>query len=372
MRPGQAPFVHTLAQGLPVFCQLLFESHVCGCRPLHCIEPGTQVPVQAPCHTGEGARRADALPAARGAPRLRLLAGDSCRPARTSPSRHRRRRSALHGRSRVQEVHLRTDGRCRTRADVLSRRGAGAQRVDGLTETFWFGPTVVSQFSLLQVCNRVQLPPPQMRATFDALPLHASAPGVNGQSRGYPRRRFRWVRKGSSRLPRRLCLLSDPASGPVSATVESSGPSGTVASWFGRRRRPPSRRLRRPPRRCRSSRRSIRLLEPPLLPAPLLPLAPPSEPPSAGTGRSSSPAMLAQAETMRRLPAAASASQPYRLPPTGRLMSEPSTQPDTCSPQGFRARRTGRQEGRRRRLLLRAGRREKEHRPPPQRARRPR
>ena len=42
---AQAPAVHTLAQGAPVFCQVPLASHVCGCWPLHCSAPGVQTPV---------------------------------------------------------------------------------------------------------------------------------------------------------------------------------------------------------------------------------------------------------------------------------------------------------------------------------------
>jgi hypothetical protein len=47
---AQAPLVHTfgLAHAEPELCHVPVPSHVCGCAPLHCIEPGTQVPTQPP------------------------------------------------------------------------------------------------------------------------------------------------------------------------------------------------------------------------------------------------------------------------------------------------------------------------------------
>ena len=48
MHAEQLPALHTVAQAVPVFCQVPVVSHVCGCSPLHCIEPGEQTPAQLP------------------------------------------------------------------------------------------------------------------------------------------------------------------------------------------------------------------------------------------------------------------------------------------------------------------------------------
>jgi len=44
----QLPELHTTAQDAPVFCHVPAPSHVCGCRPTHCIEPGEHTPTQLP------------------------------------------------------------------------------------------------------------------------------------------------------------------------------------------------------------------------------------------------------------------------------------------------------------------------------------
>jgi hypothetical protein len=40
--------LQTYSQALPVFCQVPVSSHVCGCRPLHWVEPGVHEPLHAP------------------------------------------------------------------------------------------------------------------------------------------------------------------------------------------------------------------------------------------------------------------------------------------------------------------------------------
>jgi hypothetical protein len=46
--PVHEPLLQTFAQAGPLFCQTPALVHVCGCRPLHCADPGVQVPVQVP------------------------------------------------------------------------------------------------------------------------------------------------------------------------------------------------------------------------------------------------------------------------------------------------------------------------------------
>ncbi len=44
----QVPLVHTYGHVAPVLCKVPVLLHVCGCRPLHVAEPGEQTPVHAP------------------------------------------------------------------------------------------------------------------------------------------------------------------------------------------------------------------------------------------------------------------------------------------------------------------------------------
>jgi hypothetical protein len=44
----QLPELQTTAQGVPMSCHAPIASHVCGCRPTHCIEPGEHTPAQLP------------------------------------------------------------------------------------------------------------------------------------------------------------------------------------------------------------------------------------------------------------------------------------------------------------------------------------
>ena len=45
---AQVPALQTFAQAAPVFCQTPFASHICGCRFMHCLALGVQLPVQVP------------------------------------------------------------------------------------------------------------------------------------------------------------------------------------------------------------------------------------------------------------------------------------------------------------------------------------
>jgi len=45
---AQVPALHTFVQAVPVFCQTPFGSHVCGCRFMQPFMPGVQLPVQVP------------------------------------------------------------------------------------------------------------------------------------------------------------------------------------------------------------------------------------------------------------------------------------------------------------------------------------
>jgi hypothetical protein len=44
----QLPAVHVLEHTAPLFCHVPLLLQVCGCKPLHCIDPGVQTPVQMP------------------------------------------------------------------------------------------------------------------------------------------------------------------------------------------------------------------------------------------------------------------------------------------------------------------------------------
>jgi hypothetical protein len=46
--PVQLPAVQTLGHGAPLFPHVPEGEHFCGCCPLHCLSPGTQVPVHDP------------------------------------------------------------------------------------------------------------------------------------------------------------------------------------------------------------------------------------------------------------------------------------------------------------------------------------
>jgi hypothetical protein len=45
--PLHAPLMHTSGHAGPAACQVPVASHVCGCRPVHLTEPGVQTPVHA-------------------------------------------------------------------------------------------------------------------------------------------------------------------------------------------------------------------------------------------------------------------------------------------------------------------------------------
>ena len=44
----QLPELHIKAQGAPMSCHVPVASHVCGCSPKHCTEPGEHTPAQLP------------------------------------------------------------------------------------------------------------------------------------------------------------------------------------------------------------------------------------------------------------------------------------------------------------------------------------
>lgn len=45
VQAAHAPLVQASGHAEPLLCQVPVLSHVCGCRPLHCVAPGEHVPV---------------------------------------------------------------------------------------------------------------------------------------------------------------------------------------------------------------------------------------------------------------------------------------------------------------------------------------